>query len=284
MSIAGGLPRAVDRAVLHGCEALQIFTKSCGQWRARPIPADEARTFRSRVEQSGIRPAVAHASYLINLGASAEPLRSQSIAALIEELDRAELLGLAGLVLHPGSATGNDERTALALVARALREVLRRRRRGTARILLEHTAGQGTSLGWRFEHLRAVLDQTDAHPRIGVCLDTCHLVAAGYGVHTAAGVERCLAEFDRLIGFGRLHVVHANDSKRPRGSRVDRHTHIGEGAVGLEGFRAFVNHQRLRGLPMLLETPKAIDKGTTVRLDEYDARNLAVLRGLLERP
>ena len=258
MSIAGGLPRAVDRAVLHGCEALQIFTKSCGQWRARPIPADEARTFRSRVEQSGIRPAVAHASYLINLGASAEPLRSQSIAALIEELDRAELLGL--------------------------HEVLRRRRRGTARILLEHTAGQGTSLGWRFEHLRAVLDQTDAHPRIGVCLDTCHLVAAGYGVHTAAGVERCLAEFDRLIGFGRLHVVHANDSKRPRGSRVDRHTHIGEGAVGLEGFRAFVNHKRLRGLPMLLETPKAIDKGTTVRLDEYDARNLAVLRGLLERP
>ncbi len=281
MSIAGGLPRAVDRAALHGCEALQIFTKSCGQWRARPIPPEEALTFRTRVEQTGISPVVAHASYLINLGASAEPLRTQSIAALVEELDRAEVLGLSGLVLHPGAATGNDERTALSLVARALREVLRRRRRSAVRILLEHTAGQGTSLGWRFEHQRSVLDQADGHQRIGVCLDTCHLIAAGYAVHSAPGVDATLAEFDTLVGFDRLHVIHANDSKRPAGSRVDRHTHIGDGAIGLEGFRAFVNHERLRGLPMRLETPKTIDRGTTVQRDAHDARNLATLRGLI---
>lgn len=281
MSIAGGLPRAVDRAALHGCDALQIFTKSSGQWRARPIPDDEADAFARRVGETGITPVVAHASYLINLGASIEPLRGQSLAALIEELDRAERLGLAGLVLHPGAATGRSEDEALACVARALRQVLRRRRRGACRILLEHTAGQGTSLGWRFEHLRQILDAVDGHERIGVCLDTCHLIAAGYPIDTPAGVERTLAEFDRIVGLPRLRVVHVNDSKRPRGSRVDRHTHIGEGAIGLEGFRAIVNHPALAGLPMLLETPKTESRGTTVRPDPLDARNLATLRRLM---
>lgn len=280
MSIAGGLPRAVDRAVLHGCDALQIFTKSAGQWRARPIPDEEARAFTARVRETGIAPVVAHASYLINAGASVEPLRSRSIESLAEELARADRLGLAGLVLHPGAATGRGVDEALECVARALRQVLKGRRRRACRILLEHTAGQGTSLGWRFEHLRQILEALDGDERVGVCLDTCHLIAAGYAIDSADGVDRTLAEFDRVVGLARLHVVHVNDSKRPLGSRVDRHTHIGEGTIGLEGFRAIVNHPALAGLPMLLETPKTEQRGTGVALDPLDARNLATLRGL----
>lgn len=283
MSIAGGLPRAVDRAALHGCDALQIFTKSAGQWRARPIPDEEARAFRTRVRETGIAPVVAHASYLINVGASVEPLRSQSIAALAEELARADRLGLAGLVLHPGAATGRTPDEALLDVARALRQVLKGRRRGQCRILLEHTAGQGTSLGWRFEQLRQILEALDGDDRVGVCLDTCHLIAAGYPIDSAAGVDRTLAEFDRVVGIERLQVVHVNDSKRPLGSRVDRHTHIGEGAIGLEGFRAIVNHPALAGLPMLLETPKIEQRSAGVVLDPLDAKNLATLRGLVRR-
>lgn len=281
MSTAGGLPKAVERAVLHGCEALQIFTKSPGQWRARPLPPDEVRRFRRDAEKAGVRPVVAHASYLINLAASGEPLRTQSIESLREELDRADALGLLGLVLHPGASTGGSEGEGLRLIAHALDQVLKGRRRGSALVLLEHTAGTGTVLGHRFEHLAFVLELMKHARRVGVWLDTCHLLAAGYDIATDGGYAAAFADFDRLIGFDRLHGFHMNDSKRPLGSRIDRHEHIGKGHLGLEPFRRLLRDPRFAALPMLLETPKTEGRqGTRPQIDPLDAMNLRTLRQL----
>lgn len=278
LSIAGGMPRAVDRAVATGCDAIQIFTKSAGQWRARVLPDDEARAFRRAADRAGLTPRVAHASYLINLGSADPGLRARSIAGLVEELDRAERLGLDGLVLHPGAAVGTPEDEALTLVADGAREAFRARPRLRVRLLFEHTAGQGSSLGWHFEHLRAILDRLDGTPRAGVCLDTCHLLAAGYDWRTPSGYRRTFDEFDRLVGFDRLKVVHVNDSKRPCGSRVDRHAHIGQGEIGVNAFRRLVNDPRFAQLGMLLETPKQQDAADA---DPFDRENLRILRGLL---
>jgi len=286
MSVAGGVAKAVDRALVHGCEALQIFTKSAGMWRARVIPADEIARFRRRVDETGIQPVVSHASYLINLAARDDALRERSIAALGDELDRAEALGLLGVVLHPGACTGGTDRDGLARIAAGLKTVLRARPRRRARVLLEHTAGQGTVLGHRFEQLATILDQLNGSPRVGVWLDTCHLIAAGYDIVTPRGYAATFRAFDRLIGIGSLAGFHLNDSKRPLGSRVDRHEHIGEGHLGLEPFRRLLNDRRFDGLPMLIETAKMERKERTrVLADPLDARNLDVLRALrLRRP
>jgi deoxyribonuclease-4 len=285
LSIAGGLPRAVDRAVASRCEALQIFTKSVGQWRARELPADEIILFRRQVAETGIRPVVAHNSYLINIAAAARPLREQSQAALEEEYDRAAALGLDGLVMHPGSYTSGTEEDGLQLIVEGLRKLLRARRDPGPLILLEHTAGQGTSLGHRFEHLAAIVQGLDGTPRVGVCLDTCHLLASGYDICSEAGYERTFRDFDRLVGVDRIKVFHMNDSKKPCGSRVDRHEHIGKGCLGLEPFRRVLNDPRFAGLPMLLETPKleAPDGRRTADADPLDLRNLRTLRRLIRK-
>lgn len=282
MSVAGGLPRAVERAILHGCDALQIFAKNASQWRGRLIQPGEIGAFRALIRRAGIAPVVSHASYLINLATADTALRTQSIAAMGDELDRAEALGLLGVVLHPGCYTGGSEAGGLALIADALDALLRDRRRGQTMVILEHTAGQGTSLGARFEQLATIIGAMAEHRRIGVCLDTCHLLASGYDICSPEGYARTFRQFGRVVGFDRLKVLHLNDSKRPLGSRVDRHAHIGEGFIGIEPFRRLVNDRRFRGLPMLLETPKeeARSKGA-VTLDRFDARNLATLRGLL---
>ena len=282
MSIAGGLPRAVDRAQATGCEALQIFTKSAGQWRARPLPPEEIALFRTRVDETGIRPVVAHNSYLINVAAAAPALRTQSILALAEELDRAESLGLDGLVMHPGSYTTGTEADGLKLIADGLAQILEARPHGRTQILLEHTAGQGTNLGHRFEHLASILADLDGSPRVGVCLDTCHLLSAGYDICTTAGYRRTFRQFDRIVGIDRIKVFHLNDSKKPCGSRVDRHEHIGKGCLGLEPFRLILNDRRFAKLPMLLETPKLDTPSTRRRsdVDPLDARNLRTLRKL----
>src|SRR3954470_17388284 len=211
LSIAGGLPRAVDRAEASGCQALQIFTKSAGQWRARELPEDEIALFKRRVRQTKIRPVVAHNSYLINLAAADLTLRARSVGALREELDRAESLGLDGLVMHPGSYTSGTESGGLKLIADGLAEILASRPQGKVRILLEHTAGQGTNLGHRFEHLAEIIDLLGGSPRVGVCLDTCHLLAAGYDVCSEAGYVETFRDFDRLIGLDRLKAFHLND-------------------------------------------------------------------------
>jgi deoxyribonuclease IV len=283
MSIAGGLPRAVDRAKATRCEALQIFTKSAGQWRARELPPDEVALFRQRVEETGIAPVVAHNSYLINVASAAPDLRSQSMAALGEELDRAELLGLDGLVMHPGSYTTGTEGEGLRAIGRAITQLLKARPRHRVKVLLEHTAGQGTNLGYRFEHLAAILEEVNGSPRVGVCLDTCHLLTAGYDLCTQESYAATFREFDRIVGLDRLRVFHLNDSKKPCGSRVDRHEHIGKGCLGIEPFRRLLNDPRFGHLPMLLETPKLESAASKRRsdVDPWDARNLRTLRKLI---
>jgi deoxyribonuclease-4 len=249
------------------------------------LPESEIKEFRSRVTQSGISPVVSHASYLINLATSSGTLLEQSLSAMGDELDRAEALGLLGVVLHPGCYTDGQPESGMRRIADALVELLRERRRGETMVLLEQTAGQGTSLGARFEELAFLIEAMRGHRRVGVCLDTCHLIAAGYDIASPEGYASTLRVFERLIGFERLKVFHLNDSKRPLGSRVDRHTHIGEGHVGLEAFRRLVNDRRFDGLPMLLETPKTERRGKTViERDPLDEKNLATLRSLRKRP
>jgi deoxyribonuclease IV len=281
MSIAGGLPRAVERAVVHRCEAFQIFTKNASQWRGRPLLREEIREFRAKVRASGLSPVVSHASYLINLATTNAALRRQSLDAMADELDRAEALGLLGVVLHPGCYTIGGEAEGLALIAEGLLELLRARRRAKTMVLLEHTAGQGTALGATFEQLASIIAKMGDHGRVGVCLDTCHLLASGYDICSPEGYASTFRQFGRLIGFDRLEVFHLNDSKKPLGSRVDRHEHIGQGWLGLEPFRRIVNDRRFRGLPMLLETPKTEGRSpATIQVDPLDERNLATLRTL----
>ena len=285
MSIAGGLPRAVDRAAAARCQSLQIFTKSAGQWRARLLPDEEIALFKRRVAETGIYPVIAHNSYLINLAAASPVLREQSIASLAEEIDRAEALGLYALVMHPGSHTTGTEAEGLRLITEGLAQLLARRPDGKTKILLEHTAGQGTNLGHRFEHLAEIIDGLGANSRIGVCLDTCHLLTAGYDICTPEGYATTFRQFDRVVGLKRLKAFHLNDSKKPCGSRVDRHEHIGRGCIGVEPFRRLLNDPRFGQLPMLLETPK-LDTAQSRRksdLDPWDARNLRTLRRLIAK-
>jgi len=282
MSVAGGLPKAVERAIVHGCEAFQIFTKNASQWRGRMLPPAEIREFRAMVKAARLGPVVSHASYLINLATTVPALRRQSLEAMADELDRAEALGLLGVVLHPGCYTVGDEAQGLQLIAAALVDLLRARRRGTTMVLLEHTAGQGTALGATFEQLASIIAKTSDHPRVGVCLDTCHLLASGYDLCTPEGYAETFKQFGRLVGFDRLRVFHLNDSKKPLGSRIDRHEHIGRGQLGLDPFRRIVNDRRFRGLPMLLETPKTQGRSPiVVKKDPLDERNLTILRGLI---
>jgi deoxyribonuclease IV len=282
MSVAGGLSRAVDRGLAHGCEALQIFTKNANQWRGAPLDSAQVRMFRRRVAETGIAPVVSHASYLINLATTDPGLREQSLAAFVDEIDRAHALGLLGVVIHPGTCTAGSVDDALRLVAEAIRAAFRGRPKRKTMVLLEHTAGQGRTLGHRFEHLAAIIRQTEGSARVGVCLDTCHLVASGYDLTTEAGYDETFDAFGRLVGFDRLKVFHANDSKRPCGSRVDRHEHIGDGCLGLEPFRRLLHDPRFSALPMLIETEKQArsERAGTIVTDPYDVRNLETLRRL----
>lgn len=282
MSVAGGVSRAVDRARLHGCEALQIFTKNANRWVSPPLDPAEVRRFRQSADRAGIRPAVSHASYLINLATADSALRELSIAAFADELDRAHALGLLGVVIHPGTCTSGTEADALRLIADAVRATFKLHARRRTMVLFEHTAGQGRTLGHRFEHLATILDRLDGSPRAGVCLDTCHLIASGYDIVSETGYRETFAAFDRLVGINRLHLFHGNDSKRPCGSRVDRHAHIGEGSLGLEPFRRLMRDHRFAGLPMLIETEKtsALCKPNQIVADPLDMRNLETLRRL----
>jgi deoxyribonuclease-4 len=283
MSVAGGVSNAVERAVLHGCEALQIFTRNSRQLRlGKPLDPADVRRFRRRINETGITPVVSHASYLINLATASPALRGPTLTAFVDELDRAHDLGLLGVVIHPGVCTTGTEDAGLFLIADAIQFAFKARPRRKTMVLLEHTAGQGRTLGHRFEHLAAIIDRLDGSPLVGVCLDTCHLVASGYDIVSEAGYRETFAAFDRLIGFDRLKVFHGNDSKRPCGSRVDRHEHIGKGCLGLEPFRRLLHDRRFSHLPILIETEKAasVTKPGTIASDRYDMRNLKTLRRL----
>ncbi len=279
MSIAGGFHNALLAARDHDCSAVQLFTKPPNQWAGRPITADEAKFFRQTLRQTRVRFPTAHDSYLINLASPDPELYRRSVEAFVEELQRAEALGLTYLVTHPGAHLGEGEPAGLARVAQALDEVHRRCAGFRVKVLLETTAGQGTCLGHRFEHLRDILAAIAEPDRVGVCLDTCHVFAAGYALAPEAEYRATLQAFDRLIGVKRLRVFHVNDSLKPLGSRVDRHAHIGRGHLGLEPFRLLVNDPRFRNRPMILETQKESEES-----DDMDSINLRVLRGLVAVP
>ncbi len=274
ISIAGGVDRAVLTAGEVGCETLQIFVKSSNQWRAAPFREGEVERFRSNLAASGLGPVVAHDSYLINLCSPDDALWEKSLEAFEVELDRCEALGVPFLVAHPGSHVGSGEEAGLSRLARAIDRVHRRRPGQRVRILLETTAGQGSGLGHRFEHFSAVLKTIDDPARVGICLDTCHVFAAGYDLRTPRRYRETLDRFDSAVGLGKLMAIHLNDSKRELGSRVDRHEQIGKGRLGLEAFRFLLNDPRLVEVPMILETPKGPDYAE-------DRENLALLRSLI---
>ncbi len=275
MSIAGGYYKAADAAAEHGMDVVQIFTRNTNQWKAKPLTPEEAQQFSDACARHGLRHPIAHASYLINLASSDTELRRKSVDAMVLELERADALGLEGVVVHPGASMGNSEQQGLELIVAALDEVCERLPDGRAKILLENTAGQGTCLGWRFEHLGFMLERAAQPQRLGVCLDTCHAFAAGYGLATAREYRETMDELDKHVGIERVRAWHVNDSKRERGSRVDRHDHIGCGKLGLEPFWRLLRDSRWRHVPKYLETNKGERNGET-----YDARNLLVLQTL----
>jgi deoxyribonuclease-4 len=274
-SIAGGLHKAFERARLATCDAVQIFVKSNRSWAVKPLAEEEIAQFKVEAEKSGIAPVVAHTSYLLNLSTPDELLWEKSRNMLIAELERCEALEIPWLVLHPGSHVGSGEEAGLVRVAEGLGEVHAATPGFRTQVLLETTAGQGSSLGYTFEQLARIIALTPQGERLGVCLDTCHVFAAGYELRTAEGYAATMEAFERAVGLERLKALHLNDSKSELGSRKDRHEHIGRGHIGLEGFRNVVNDPRLARLPGLLETPKGEDL-------EEDRENLAVLRSLME--
>lgn len=273
VSIAGGLPRAVDRGAEIEATALQLFTKQPQRWAEPELSDGEVEAFRSAVEASAVGVVASHDSYLINLASEKPDLHRKSSAAFRAELERCVRLGVDYLVTHPGNATGGDREAALERNARALAEVIEAVP-GPTTVLVETTAGSGSALGWRFEELADLLARVPepARTRTGVCLDTAHVFAAGYDL--AADYGGVMAAFDEAIGLERLRLVHVNDSRAPLASRVDRHAHLGEGELGEEGFRALMRDPRLRSVPRVLETPKEDDATAS------DRRNLAVLRRL----
>jgi deoxyribonuclease-4 len=254
---------------------VQLFTRNTNQWRAREILPEEATRFQTALAQHAIQHPAAHASYLINLASPDETLWRRSIDGLRLELARADLLGIPCVILHPGAHMGAGEAAGLRRVAQALNELDRQASSSQARCLLENTAGQGTTLGWSPEQLAAILDRVRRPDRFGVCIDTCHLFAAGYALAQANAYRRTIAALRDSIGLERIKVFHLNDSQRPCGARVDRHAHIGRGQIGLDGFRRLLRDARFRQLPMYLETPKGQEHG-----EELDVINLRTLRGL----
>ena len=285
---------AVERGLRAGCQTIQIFTKSNNQWDAVPISTESAKQFQKAVKESGIGPVFAHTAYLINVGSPDKETFEKSKQALKVEVERATVLGLAFIVLHPGSHKETGEEQCLKRIAETVGWVLDQTKGSSVKVLYEIAAGQGSAVGHRFEHLGTLLKLTKHPDRTGICLDTCHLFAAGYDLRTEAAYKKTMEEFDRIVGLKNVQAIHLNDSKKELGGRVDRHEHIGQGQIGLEGFRCLMNDQRLAHLPMVLETPKdnrrATNKEHTVgdgretvsAPDQFDKMNLKVLRGLLE--
>jgi deoxyribonuclease IV len=251
----GGVAMAPGNGRAIGASAIQVFTRNHRQWACRPLAPEEPAAFKQALAASGIGAVMAHASYLINLASTSSDFLARSRHNLAEEVLRCHQLGIPYVVVHPGAHMGQGERAGLAAVARSLDEVHARTPRTRVLVLLETTAGQGSCLGHRFEHMAEILMQVRAPERLGVCIDTCHLLAAGYDIASARGYDHVLSEFDRRVGAPLLMAVHLNDSKMPLGSRVDRHARAGEGHLGLPTFRRIVNDPRLRGIPMVVETP-----------------------------
>jgi deoxyribonuclease-4 len=270
VSIAGGFAKAIERGEAYGCEAIQVFTKNQLQWKAPPITPSQGIAFLRALRESGIRKVVSHASYLINLAGEGVQ-RDKSGEALVDEIERCDQLGIGELVLHPGAHLGQGQRKGLENLREGLRDALGRTANLRVRILLETMAGQGTALGARLETLREILDGLDWNDRLGLCLDTCHLFAAGYELREECSYERLTENLEKNFGLQRIGCWHLNDSKSARGSFRDRHQHLGDGQLGLSFFSALLSDNRWEEVPLILETPKS---GTG------DAGNMALLRKL----
>ncbi|MBI3463453.1 MAG: deoxyribonuclease IV [Planctomycetes bacterium] len=276
MSIAGGYYNAVLAARKAGCDTVQLFTKNNNQWRGKAMTDEDARLFALALHETGIKIPTAHNCYLINLASPDDTMWKRSTDAMVDEIRRSELLGLKYLVTHPGSHLESSVEAGLRRVAQAIDECHAQTPGAAVQILLEITAGQGTNLGYRFEHLARILDQVSDPDRLGVCFDTCHAFAAGYAMGTESDYRATMSSLDQTIGTPFVKAFHLNDSKREFGSRVDRHEHIGRGQLGLAPFRFLVNDPPFRRTPMYLETPKGIEKGK-----DLDVINLRTLRRLL---
>jgi deoxyribonuclease-4 len=273
MSIAGGLHLALERGVATGCGAVQIFLKNQRQWLTRPLAAEAVRTFGAAKRRTGLSQVFAHASYLINLAAPDDAQWAHAVEAFTDELERAEALGLSCLVIHPGSHRGQGLQRGLERVVQGVDEACRRTAGARVRIALENTAGGGGAVGRTFAELGAVIRRAERPERLGVCVDTCHLFAAGYDVRTREGWARALGECEREIGLARVLAFHLNDARAGLGSGLDRHEHIGRGLLGLTPFRALLNDPRLARIPKVIETDKDPEPAA-------DLRNLATLRRL----
>jgi len=277
-SIAGGYYKAIEAAAEFGMDVVQLFTKNNNQWKAKPISQSEVDEFRSALKATSVQFPCAHNSYLINLASPVDALWHKSLEAFTIELERAETLGLVGVVMHPGSSIDSPEDEALSRVIAALDKAHKSTRGFRTLTILETTAGQGSNLGHRFEHLARIADNVAAPERVAVCVDTCHLFAAGYPLITKAEYNSTMAHLDRVVGLARVRAFHLNDSVRELGSRVDRHAKIGAGKLGLKPFRHLLNDPRFASIPMYLETPKGEVDG-----EQLDAVNMRILRGLVKK-
>jgi deoxyribonuclease-4 len=275
MSIGGGVHTAIERGCSIKCTAMQIFVKNNMQWFARPLAREEIRAFLEHRQRGQLLSIFAHANYLINLAATNPQFLANSIRALSEELTRADQLELPFLVLHPGAHLGAGEEAGLKKIVESIDRVCRKIPKVKTRIALETTAGQGSCLGRTFEQIAFITDNVREPQRLCVCLDTAHVFAAGYDIGSETGIRKTFREFRRVIGLNHLAAIHVNDSKTARGSRVDRHQHIGKGQIGLDAFRFVMRDRRFRKIPKVLETPK----GKELR---EDVENLKTLRRLLE--
>ena len=276
MSIGGGVHTAIERACSIGCTAMQIFVKNNMQWFARPLTRPEIGAFLKHAQRRELLSVFAHANYLINLAATNPQFHANSLRALSEELIRADQLQLPFLVLHPGAHLGAGEEAGLERIIESIDRVLSGIPKIKTRIALETTAGQGSCLGSKFEHLAYIISRVREPQRLCICLDTAHIFAAGYDIGSEEGIRKTFREFDRVIGRDRLAAIHVNDSKAVRGSRVDRHEHIGKGKIGLEAFRFIMRDRRFRKIPKVLETPKGKDL-------REDVENLKTLRILADK-
>jgi deoxyribonuclease-4 len=275
MSIAGGIFNAPVHGQKATCDVVQIFTKSSNQWRAKPLTDDEIKRFFDEQKNTGVKVVCAHDSYLINMASPDDGLFKKSYDAFKIELERCHLLKIPYLVMHPGSHVGSGEETGLRRIAEAFNRMFGELADNKTAVCLETTAGQGTNLGYKFEQLAQIIDMVEDKKRMAVCLDTCHIFAAGYPIQDEKDYKATMREFNRIIGLKKLKVIHFNDSKKPFGSKKDRHEHIGEGELGLEPFRNILNDRRLNKVPKILETPKGEDL-------KEDIENLKILRSLIK--
>jgi len=273
-SIAKGLHKAISEADAYNCNTLQIFTKNANTWKEKILTEKQIQDFFQARQKTGIKHIISHTSYLINIAGPDIKKAKMSCEALKQEIIRSGQLEIPYVVLHPGSHMGKGEKKGIQQISDNINQIFDATTEITARLLLETTAGQGSCIGHTFEQLAAIIEKIHDHARIGICLDTCHIFAAGYDISTKKGYERTIKNFDDIIGLNNLFAIHLNDTKKECDSRVDRHEHIGDGCIGLDAFKYIINDSRLKNIPKILETPKL--KGN----EDADLINLELLRGM----